>query len=152
MYILRVNWDLRALWAVTSLPMKMYLICLFIMSVYAVLRLTNTVLPLYHETGMRDREAMQMHRDKVAFTVRHLCQLQYLFLLLFGACLANECFGMIRAIRYSVASLSAASINIFEPLTGLAFIVLLTLGFLHSIQWLVVSRFVYQRDRSESRG
>jgi hypothetical protein len=72
--------------------------------------------------------------------IETLRQFHALLFLLFGIVFANEMFATLRAIEYSSMSLSAARIDVFEPLTAFAFFVFVVLVFLHSFQWIVGSR------------
>ena len=54
MYILTVPWDLRALWSVTSMPAKLYLVCLFLMAAYTVIYLVKAT---YHLRSLPSRES-----------------------------------------------------------------------------------------------
>jgi hypothetical protein len=69
-----------------------------------------------------------------------LRQFHAFLFLLFGICSANEVFATLRAIQYSSMSLSAAKIDVFEPITALAFVVFSVLLFLHVFQWAVAHR------------
>lgn len=59
-------------------------------------------------------------------------------LLLFGVCCARGVFATLRAIQYSLVSLSSIKIDVFEAIAAIAFFVVLT--FLHAFQWDVAAR------------
>jgi hypothetical protein len=130
MFILTVHWDVRALWSAISLSAKLYLFCLIVLAGYTVFRLASAVKYL----GEAARSL-----QRVTSGLRHLRQLHFLFLLIFGACFASECFGGIRAIQYSASSLCPATIQVFEPAIAFAFVVFVILGFIHALQWFVFS-------------
>jgi hypothetical protein len=69
-----------------------------------------------------------------------LRQFHTLLLLLFGVCCANEVFATLRAIQSSSMSLSAARIDVFEPVAAFAFLVFVVLIFLHILQWTAAAR------------
>jgi hypothetical protein len=139
MYILTVPWDLRALWSVTSISAKLYLVCLFLVAAYTIVCLAKAIYYL-RTLPLRESSDAQLFRATLAARMRHLRQIHFLFLLIFGAFFASEFFGIIRAIRYSSASLSAVGMEIFEPAAGFAFVVFAVLSFLHAIQWFVSGR------------
>ncbi len=138
--ILTVDWNLRALWAVISLSAKLYLLCLFAMAGYTVFQLAKMI---RSQRFLRRQSSLQVAaplQQAITAKIVDLRQLQFLFLLIFGDCFANECFATIRAIRYSAVSLSPATIDIFEPATAFAFVVFALLSLLHGLQWFVSSR------------
>jgi hypothetical protein len=116
MAIFSVPWDLRALWSISSHIAKLYLIFLLVVAGYTVVTLIR-----------RGR-------------TKWLPQLHYTCLLLFGACLSNECFGVLRAIDFSRASLTATGIEAFEPILAFSFAVFIILSVLHLLQWSLSSR------------
>ncbi|SRR6266436_1670172 len=115
MSILSVLWDPRAIWAALSFVARSYLVFLLIPIIY----MTVTLITRRQTTQFR--------------------QFHYLCLLFFGVCLSNECFGLLRSLRFSTASLSALSIESFEPTVAFSFVVLAVLSFLHLLQWFVSS-------------
>jgi hypothetical protein len=139
MSILTMQWDLRALWAVITVSAKLYLVCLFLMAVYTIIHLVKVT---YYLGTLRCRESAdaELIRPTLVPRMRHLRQIHFLFLLIFGACFASEFFGIIRTIQYATVSLSAAKMEIFEPAAAFAFVVFVTLSFLHALQWFVSSR------------
>jgi hypothetical protein len=139
MSILTVQWDLRAFWAVVTVSAKLYLVCLFLMAAYTIIHLVKVMYDL-KTLRWRESDDVELLRLTLVPRMRHLRQIHFLFLLIFGACFASEFFGIIRAIRYSTASLSAARMEIFEPATAFAFVVFVALSFLHVLQWVVSSR------------
>jgi hypothetical protein len=145
MFILTVHWDVRALWSAISLSAKLYLFCLIVLAGYTVFRLASAVKYL---CTLRSQLAGEAARSlqRVTSGLRHLRQLHFLFLLIFGACFASECFGGIRAIQYSASSLCPATIQVFEPATAFAFVVFVILGFIHALQWFVSSRLDCDRS------
>jgi hypothetical protein len=63
--------------------------------------------------------------------LKTLRQFHTFLFLFFGICCANEVFATLRAIQYSSMSLSAAGIDVFEPVVAFAFFVFVVLLFLH---------------------
>jgi len=72
--------------------------------------------------------------------IETLRQFHTLLFFLFGIVFANEVFATLRAIEYSSMSLSAARIDVFEPVTAFALFVFAVLAFLHAFQWIVAAR------------
>jgi hypothetical protein len=70
----------------------------------------------------------------------NLRQFHVLLLFLFGIVCTNEIFAALRGIRLSLMSLSADTINIFEPVVAFAFCVSVGLTFLHVAQWIMAAR------------
>lgn len=116
MPLLSVQWDLRALWATLTVVSKLYLLFLSLAGVY---------------TGV----ALIRRGTEIS-----LPRLHYLSLLLFGVCISNECFGALRAIQLSRASLSPVGIEVFGPAIALSFVVFTVLTLLHLLQWFQSSR------------
>jgi hypothetical protein len=111
MAILSVPWDLRALWSISSGVAKAYLFFLFVIAGYTIRALIKR--------GQAKR----------------IQQVHYFCLLLFGIVFSNECFGVLRTIQLSRASLSAIGIESLEPAVAFSFIAFTILGFLHVLQW-----------------
>jgi hypothetical protein len=148
MSILTVQWDLRALWAVITVSAKLYLVCLFLMALYTIIHLVRV---MYYLRTLRRRESTDtpLFRPTLVARMRHLRQIHFLFLLIFGAFFASEFFGIFRAIQYSMVSLSGATMEIFEPAVAFAFVVFVALSFLHALQWFV-SSWVDRAIRSDA--
>jgi hypothetical protein len=72
--------------------------------------------------------------------IENLRQFHTLLFLLFGVCCANEVFATLRGIKYSSMSLSAPTIEVFEPVVAFAFFVFVVLMFMHALQWTVAVR------------
>ena len=73
-------------------------------------------------------------------SVATLRQVHMLLLLLFGVCCAKGVFATLRAIQYSLVSLSSIKIDVFETIAAIAFLVFVVLTFLHAFQWDVAAR------------
>jgi hypothetical protein len=137
MYILTVDWDLRALWMALTITARVYLLCLLVAVVYAAIRLIQALINL-HVRGRKSLDSVELARMRRGTdSVR---QLTLLMLFLFGMVFANEMFAGIRSIKYSAASLSALTIDVFEPSAAFAFVVFCTLSLLHGSQWLITGR------------
>jgi hypothetical protein len=121
MNIVLTPWDFRALW--TSLPLlsKLYLVVLLIAASYSTAMLLKIIfrrLP----SGARSR-------------LENLQQLHMWLLLLFGVCFADQVFATFRSVSRWAVSLSAASVDVFNPAVAFAFVTLLALLVLHSLEW-----------------
>ena len=116
MAILSIPWDVRALWAALTLTMKLYVLFLFGVVIWTLVALIR---------GRLARQTRDLH---------------YLALLLFGVCLSNECFAAMRAIKFSMASLSPVGIEAFEPAVAVSFVVFAVLTCLHVLSWLFTPR------------
>jgi hypothetical protein len=142
MFILTVPWDLRLVWAVLSITARAYILLLLTatgFSTYSLVRLTFRLHELL-KLETTDARGADLHLVAMSKGIANLRQFHALLFLLFGLCCANEVFATLRTIQYSLLSLSAAKINVFEPVTAFAFLVLLVLTFLHAFQWAVAAR------------
>ena len=142
MFILTVHWDIRAVWSVLTPTAKFYVFCLLLaalattyvlgQAIFRIRRLRKGVASI--DVAIAARCATEVKRR-----IENLCQLHLLLLFLFGMIFANEMFALVRAIESSSMSLSAARIDICEPITALAFFVFGVLLFLHILQWIVAT-------------
>jgi len=142
MLILTVPWDVRAILSVLTPTAKFYLLCLLLavvatayylgQAMFRIRRLSNSVASV---------DALIARRcvTEVKGRIENLRQLHLLLFFLFGMFFANEMFALIRAIEHSSMSLSAARMDICEPITALAFFVFGVLLFLHIFQWIVAT-------------
>jgi hypothetical protein len=143
MLILTVPWDVRAIWSVLTPTAKFYVLCLLLAAVattyflgqaiFRIRRLRTSVAPM-------DAEIAELRATEVKGRIENLRQLHLLLFFMFGMFFANEMFALVRAIEHSSMSLSAARIDICEPITALAFFVFGVLLFLHIFQWIVAVR------------
>jgi len=117
--------------------MKLYFVGLLILIVYTVFRLIKVLLALH---AMKSEEIQQGPLSKLMATMSQLRRLHYLFLLILGACFASELFGVARAVGNSTASLTAATIEIFEPIAAFAFLAFAAFTCLHALEWFVSYR------------
>jgi hypothetical protein len=142
MFILTMHWDLRALLAGLTITARFYVFALLASVVYSTFSSVRSVFSLYRVSRNRvidvnDRRSLLL---EMASRIQNLRQFHTLLFLLFGACCANEVIAILRAIQYSSASLSAAGMDIFEPVTAFAFFVFVVLLVLHIFQWAVAAR------------
>jgi hypothetical protein len=143
MLILTVPWDVRAIWSVLTPTAKFYVLCLLLavvattyslgQAIFRIRRLRTSVAPM-------DAEIAELRATEVKGRIENLRQLHLLLFFMFGMFFANEMFALVRAIEHSSMSLSAARIDICEPITALAFFVFGVLLFLHIFQWIVAVR------------
>jgi hypothetical protein len=137
MFILAVPWDVRALWGVLPITAKFYLFCLLVAAAYTIYFLTRTLSRLHRlpqDIPSKRRSLLEMTN-----AMEGLRQFHTLLFLLFGVFFADEMFATLRAIRYASASLSGATMDIFEAPTAFAFLVFVVLVFLHVFQWVVAA-------------
>jgi len=140
MLILKVHWDLQLLWAVLTITAKVYAVLLFIgaaYSTYSLVCIASRVHRFVKLSSSTDESENRHRLSEMAARLQTLRQFHALLFFLFGVCCANEVFATLRSIRYSAMSLSAATINVFEPVTAFAFVVFAVLLFLHAFQWAV---------------
>ena len=136
MFILTVDWDLRALWAVMTITARAYLVCLLVGAVYSIYSLARIAWQLRHSP----KHTPPTDMNELRLKIHTLTQFQMLLLLLFGLCCANEAFAALRAFRYSSMSLSGATTEVLEPVAAFAFVVFSMLLLLHAFQWAVKHR------------
>jgi len=107
-------------------------------AVYSGISLTDTFIRIGRFRGtMAGAEAEALYR-RLSVRLHNLRQLHFALLLLFGLFLTDEAFRAERAYMYSRMSLACVSLNqILDPLLCFAFVVLLVLTILHSLQWCV---------------
>jgi len=143
MFILTVHWDLRLLWAVLTVTARFYVLCLLAAAAYTTYFLARTVPRLRRlQKGVATTDRASVKRRLIEMTrgIETLRQFHTLLFFLFGIVFANEVFATLRAIEYSSMSLSAARIDVFEPVTAFALFVFAVLAFLHAFQWIVAAR------------
>jgi hypothetical protein len=142
MFILTVHWDIRAVWSVLTPTAKFYAFCLLLAAVATTYYLGQAIFRLRRlRKGVASIDTAIAARcaTEVKGRIENLCQLHQLMFFLFGMIFANEMFALVRAIEDSSMSLSAARIDICEPITALAFFVFGVLLFLHILQWIVAT-------------
>jgi hypothetical protein len=140
MFILTVHWDMRLVWAVLTVTAKFYILFLLAATVYSTSSLALITIRLHRLLKHGASADMSLRLIEMTKRVESLRQFHTLLFLLFGLCCANEVFATLRTIHYSWLSLSAAKIDVFEPVTAFAFLVFVVLTFLHAFQWAVAAR------------
>jgi len=143
MFILTVHWNLRMVWAGLTVTAKFYGFCFLAAAVYTAYSLARTEYHLRHlrkDVAPTDPMLVRFRLSEMTRGVETLHQFQILLFLLFGVVCTNEIFATLRAIQYSSISLSAARVEVFEPVTAFAFCVFTMLVFLHAFQWIVAAR------------
>jgi hypothetical protein len=120
-----MHWDLRALLAVLTVTARFYTFGLMTAAVYSTYSSARMGFRLYRVSKKRatDFNDVQPLLFEMASRIENLRQFHALLFLLFGVCCTNEVVPNLRAIQYSLASLSAARMDIFEPVTAFAFFV-----------------------------
>jgi hypothetical protein len=142
MFILTMHWDLRALFAGLTITARLYVFSLVAAAAYSTYTSASMVFRFYRVSKnlVTDDNDVRTRLPEMASSVETLRQFHTLLFLMFGVCCANEAFAILRAIQYSSASLSAARMDIFEPVTAFAFFVFAVLLVLHIFQWAVAAR------------
>jgi hypothetical protein len=142
MYILTVPWDLRSLWAIFTVTAKLHIVCLLAATVYTVFFLARTLFRLHRapkHAASVDATRVKTRLFETTKGIDNLRQFHTLLFLLSGVSCANEMFATLRTVRYSSMSLSAARIDVFEPVVALAFFVFSLLALLYGFQWTVAA-------------
>jgi hypothetical protein len=143
MFIISVPWDFRSLWAILTLTSKLYVLCLLAGAAYSTYTLAVVAFGLRQavtHSSLTEENGARVRLNKMAARVQASRQLHTMLFLLFGICCANEVFATLRTSQHSSMSLSAASIDVFEPVTAFAFSVFAVLLALHSFQWVIAHR------------
>ena len=137
MFILSVPWDFRSLWAVLTITAKFYTICLLAGAAYSTYSLARVVVWL--RRNARNKTVIK-ELDEMRTKTQSLREFHTMLFLLFGLCASNEVANVLRGIQLSSMSLSAAKIDVFEPVVAFAFFEFAVLTFLHGLQWVVADR------------
>jgi hypothetical protein len=147
MFLFIVPWDARALWGVLPATAKFYLLCLLVAVGYTLYFLSRTLFRLHRlpQDVSSNNETRWLSLSEMMNGMETLRQFHVLLFLLFGVFFTDEMFATLRSIRVYSASLSGPTMEIFEAPTGFAFIVLVTLVFLHTLQWIVATRLQSHR-------
>ena len=141
MFIISVPWDFRSLWSILTLTAKLYVFCLLAGAAYSTYTLARVAFRLRQVVGHSSlTEENRARVNKMAAWVQAARQLHTTLFLLFGICCANEVFATLRTSQHSSMSLSAATIDVFEPVTAFAFSVFAVLLALHLFQWAITHR------------
>ena len=130
-----VPWDLRAIWRILTVVAQTYLMGLFGMAVFAILRTARTL--WFHRQVRQDssQEAATTY-ERLASRMHSLRQFLVFGLLVFGVVLANEVFASLRAVQLSYTSLSEYHLReALEVPTAFAFFSLSVFVCLHALQW-----------------
>jgi len=143
MFILSRHLDVLNLWASLSITGKLYICCLGLCAAYTIYTLARAILSSKRWLKKIGQVAQPVG-NVTPFTntspIESVRQLHLLFLLLFGATLANEGFATLSTIRHSLLSLSGIGVDAFEPCAAFAFFVSGVLAVLHVIQWVVAAQ------------
>jgi hypothetical protein len=126
MFILTRLSDFRLL----SITAQIYVGCLLlgaVLSTYSLARIARSFRQLTKLLSTANKNEIRLRLNAMDSQIQTLRQFHTLLFLLFGACCANEVFTTFRGIRYSSMSLSAATMEVFEPVTALVFFVFLVL-------------------------
>jgi hypothetical protein len=134
MFILSVPWDFRSLWAVLTITAKFYTICLLTAAAYSSYSLARIVVRL--RRNARNKTVIK-ELDEMRTKTQALREFHTMLFLLFGLCGLNEVFNVLRGINFPLCPLSAAKIDVFEPVARFSFFVFAVLIFLHGSQWAV---------------
>jgi hypothetical protein len=143
MFILKVHWDFRMLWAVLTVSAKFYICCLAVATGYSLVFLIRTA---YRSHGLSkhgaasDSPQKKHELIKMAKGIENVRQLLTLLFFLFGVFCTNEIYAAVRAIQDSRMSLSALGFEAFGPVIAFAFCTFITFAGLHSLQWIVAAR------------
>jgi hypothetical protein len=142
MFIFALHWDLRALFAGLTITARFYIFGLMAAAVYSTYSSVRIVFRLNRvsKSLANDDSGARPYLFRITGNVETLRQFHTFLFLLFGACCANEAVAILRAIRDSSASLSAARMDIFEPVAAFALFVFAVLLMLHTFQWVVALR------------
>src|SRR5712664_839297 len=143
MFILSVPWDFRSLWAILTLTAKLYVFCPLAgaaYSTYSLARVAFGLRQIVKRSSLTEKNSARVRLNKMAARVQTSRQLHRMIFLLFGICCANEVFATLRTSQHSSMSLSAARIDVFEPVTAFTFFVFAVLLALHSFQWAIAHR------------
>lgn len=134
-----MHWDFREAWPLLSIPAKFYLLFLLASTFYAGYLLIRTELELRvllkHGAAITQRRIFEL-----GGRLANLRQYSTMLRILFGVFFAIESFNTIRAIQFSVLSLSPARFDIFGPLIEFAFVAQAILAVLRGLQWIASSR------------
>src|SRR5271157_647093 len=141
MNLLTTDWDFRSLWMIWPLQTRVYLLCLFAAAIYSLISLLRIFLHLRKLPRIIPEAGAESTCRRISGRLHNLRQLHLLFLLLFGLFLVDEAFRTARSFLLSRMSLEAPTIaELLDPLLAFAFLSLLVLTILHSLQWLASSR------------
>ncbi len=143
MFILSVHWDFRSLWAALTIPAQFYTICLLAGAAYSTYSLACIVVCL--RRNARDKAVIRK-LDDMRTKTQALREFHTMLFLLFGLCGSNEVANVLRGIQLSFMSLSAAKIEVFEPVARFSLLVFAVLIFLHGSLW-VVARQLREASR-----
>ena len=139
--MLTTSWDLRLLWILLPLQTRFFLLCLFSAAIYSSISLVKTSIRI----GKLPRntpaaEAETLYR-RLSVRLHNLRQLHFLLPLLFGLFLTDEAYRTALSFQQAQMMLTVPTVaELLDPLLGFAFLSLLVLTTLHSLQWLVSSR------------
>jgi len=117
-----------------------FLLVATVYSAYSLARIAIRLRQLLKHAASTSAKDVSSRLIEMTSGMKTLRQFHTLLFLFFGICCANEVFATLRAIQYSSMSLSAARIDVFEPVVAFAFFVFVVLLFLHVFQWAVAHR------------
>jgi hypothetical protein len=140
MNLLLIEWNFRTLWACWPLQTKFYFLCLIGATIYSLISLSRVFLALKELARITPAADTEAFYRKLSARLHNSRQLHLLFLLLFGLFLTDEAFRTAQSLRYLDRGFAApTTAALLDPLLGFAFLSLLVLTILHSLQWLVSS-------------
>lgn len=143
MFILRIHWDLRLLWAGLTVTAKFYVFCLLVATGYSVALVVRTYAKVYRlskDGPASDSSDLRHNFVEMSNRIENLRQFHTLLFFLFGVFLTNEVYAGVRAILDSRMSLSAVGFEVFSSAIAFAFCTLTAFAALHSLQWIVAAR------------
>jgi hypothetical protein len=152
--LLSVPWDIRMLWGLLSVPARVYLVALLATVAFASMFCARTfwfLIQTSRKAGKFASVTYNRHLSPISF----LRQFLFLIILIFGAVLANEVFGCLRAVRVSQMSLSEYRLgDALEVPTALAFTSACAFIYVHLLCWIAYARLrrgVHEFDTEHSR-
>jgi hypothetical protein len=140
MFILTVPWDVRAIWAALTVTTRVYVVFLLLITGVTVYISCQAIFCIgrLRESFSTDEVTSGRSPSKIQKRVESLRQLHLLSFFLFGMVFTNELFALVRGLKHSSMSLSAA-IDVCEPILALGFVVLGVISSLHIFQWIVAT-------------
>jgi hypothetical protein len=127
------------MWTIFPTLTRLYILSLLFVVFYTVFSLAKILIAI---RGLRKRlpdSALESTVRTLADRLTNLNRLHHLFLLLFGACLADHLFAIIRSLQHQYMYPAADTVELFGPTLAFAFCVLLVLTMLHVLHWVVLT-------------
>jgi hypothetical protein len=133
--MLTTSWDFRLLWTLLPLQTRLFLLCLFAAAIYSGISLVKTFIRILKLSGNMPAAGAETLYRRLSVRLHNLRQLHFLFLLLFGLFLTDEAFRTALSFKQAQMMLAVPTIaELLDPLLGFAFLSLLVLTTLHSLQ------------------